>query len=140
MTTHSHAVTYWDSSAVVSALLRDDHTDHAKAESQRRGAHLLSSLSWVETLAIIGRAQRDGAVPVEQIEAAHRLLATRTWRRVNVEPRWEAVLKLAASWPLRGADLWHLAAAKRLKEDLPNLRLLTFDKRLLSAAQGEGLA
>jgi hypothetical protein len=47
--------------------------------------------------------------------------------------------RLARSWPLRGADLWHLAAAKALQTELPELRLLSFDSRLTAAAHGEGL-
>jgi hypothetical protein len=46
---------------------------------------------------------------------------------------------LSSRYPLRGADLWHLAAAKSLQEELPELRLLTFDQRLMEAAQGEGI-
>lgn len=61
------------------------------------------------------------------------------WRRLHVVFAWEAVEGLAAAWPLRDADLWHLAAARALQADLPELVLLTFDKRLREAAVGEGL-
>ncbi|MGC8486111.1 MAG: hypothetical protein ACP5O6_10865, partial [Candidatus Baltobacteraceae bacterium] len=46
----------------------------------------------------------------------------------------------AARYPLRGADLWHLALAVDLAEELPELRLLTFDSVLDAAARAEGLA
>lgn len=49
------------------------------------------------------------------------------------------VKALASKWPLRGADLWHLAAAKTLQKDLPELTVLTFDNRLYVAALGEKL-
>ncbi|MGH2424940.1 MAG: hypothetical protein ACRDF1_01465 [bacterium] len=41
-------------------------------------------------------------------------------------------------WSLRGADLWHLCTAKSLQSELPELRILTFDARLATAARGEG--
>jgi hypothetical protein len=41
---------------------------------------------------------------------------------------------------LRGADLWHLALAKTLQADLPELGLVTFDEALAEAAVGEGLS
>jgi predicted nucleic acid-binding protein len=47
---------------------------------------------------------------------------------------------LASNWSLRGADLWHLAAAKTLQCELPELLLLTFDQRLYHAAAGENIA
>jgi hypothetical protein len=46
---------------------------------------------------------------------------------------------LAALWPLRGADLWHLATADTLRRELPDLKVITFDSRLAVASQGIGL-
>ena len=61
------------------------------------------------------------------------------WRRLNIWPDWEIVPLLSRRWPLRGADLWHLATAKSLQKEFPELLFLTFDDRLQKAAQGEGL-
>jgi len=47
--------------------------------------------------------------------------------------------KLSIKWPLRGADLWHLAIAKTIQNQLPELQLLTYDSRLKAAVQGEGM-
>ena len=49
------------------------------------------------------------------------------------------VRSLAQTWPLRGADLWHLSAAKAMQADVPELQFVTFDARLSAAAHGEGL-
>ena len=46
---------------------------------------------------------------------------------------------LSAKWPLREADLWHLAAAATLRKEFPELKFLTFDQRLKKAAAGEAL-
>lgn len=120
MSTRVAVVTYWDASALLSALLPDDNSDEARRQAQESNERFYSSLGWVS-------------------DAAHAALTSDRWRSTRMSPRWDAVRRLARSWPLRGADLWHLAAAKRLQEELPTLRLLSFDRRLLVAAQGEGL-
>jgi len=50
------------------------------------------------------------------------------------------VRSLSSKWPLRGADLWHLAMAKSLQAELPELTFMSYDARLVAAARGEGLA
>ena len=67
------------------------------------------------------------------------VLETGPWRRIHLSPAWEDLQDLCTKWPLRGADLWHLAVAKRIQQELPELSLFTFDERLKSAANGEGL-
>ncbi|MBC8391803.1 MAG: PIN domain-containing protein, partial [Deltaproteobacteria bacterium] len=62
------------------------------------------------------------------------------WHLLSTSPGWETTRFLSRKWSLRGADLWHLAAAKTLQDDLPELVLLTFDSRLEKAAEAEGLA
>jgi len=136
----AHVVTYWDTSAVLSALFRDEHSERALAHSRAAGTHLLSSLAWAEAHAVIARLERERAVATVLADAAREVLETGPWRRVNVVPGWNAVRSLAKAWPLRGADLWHLAAAKELKADLPELSLLAFDARLTVAARCEGLS
>jgi len=62
------------------------------------------------------------------------------WRRMSGVPAWDTTRDLCGKWSLRGADLWHLAAAKTLQKDLPELMLLTFDAKLERAAREEGLS
>jgi transposase len=57
----------------------------------------------------------------------------------DVSPSWDTIAMLARKWPLRGADLWHLAAAKDLRAELPELKMLSFDAPLATAAAGDGL-
>ncbi len=42
---------------------------------------------------------------------------------------------LSQKWSLRGADLWHLAVAKTLQKQIPELELFSFDKGLSAAAK-----
>ncbi len=124
---------------MLSALFRDEHSERALARSRAAGTHLLSSLAWAEAHAVIARLERERTVAKVLADAAREALETAPWRRVNVVPSWDVVRTLAHAWPLRGADLWHLAAAKELQADLPELTLFAFDSRLAAAAQGVGL-
>lgn len=133
-------VIYWDASAVLSALFRDAHSDTALDFSRRTGVHLLSSLAWAEVHAVIARIQRERVLSDVLITAAREALTSGPWRRVHAQPSARLTSELAVRWPLRGADLWHLALVKTLQTELPEIRLLTFDGRLAIAAQGEQLA
>jgi predicted nucleic acid-binding protein len=132
-------VVYWDTSAIISAIFRDGNSGEAVAASGASGTHLLSSLAWAESHAVIARIERERAIAAVLVAAAREALETGPWVRVNVVPDWQQIVLLARSWPLRGADLWHLAAAKGLHADLPELRILSFDSLLAAAAHGEGL-
>ena len=133
-------VLYWDTSAIVSALFRDAHSEKASKLAREPGLHMLSSLAWAETQAIIVKAERERAVTGLLGDAARESLEQGPWRRTNVVPDWTFALQFSRKWPLRGADLWHLAAARTLQVELPELRVISFDERLRTAAAGEGLA
>lgn len=131
-------VVYWDTSAIVSALFRDRHSDAAAAAARAPGTHLMSSLGWAEIAAVIARIEREQALSAVLIGAAREAVERGPWVRLSVDPDRQQIATLARAWPLRGADLWHLAAAKALQADLPELRFLSFDSRLAEAARGEG--
>jgi len=59
------------------------------------------------------------------------------WRRISVNPDWQTIKNLSDRWSLRGVDLWHLVAVKKLQIEFPELALLTFDKKLEKAAKDE---
>lgn len=131
---------YWDASAILSALFRDSHSSEARERLESPGVHLLSSLGLAETCAVISRIRRERRLADILIEAAYKTLEEGPWRLVFLSPDYGRLRQLARLWPLRGADLWHLAMAKALQVDIPELMLLTFDERLRAAAEGEGLA
>ena len=133
------AVLYWDASAVLSTLLKDDHSGKAHRWAIRPGYHFLSTLAHAEVLAVLRRMSRERLLVEVLVKAAEESLETGPWRSWQGVPRREDLRQLSSRYPLRGADLWHLAAAKSLQEELPELRLLTFDQRLMEAAQGEGM-
>lgn len=130
---------YWDASAVLSALFRDDHSDQAIEWAKSDAVHLMSSLCFAEVNAVVARLHRERDLSEILIEAAREALSTGPWRRLNLSPEWPLVESLSQRWPLGGADLWHLATAKSLARELGDVSLLSFDTRLKIAVDGEGL-
>ena len=132
-------VVYWDSSAVLSALLTDDHSGEAKSWSDTEGLHFLSTLAYAEVSAVIARLQRERLLTDTLAKSAFEVLDNGPWRLFYAWPEWNIIRSLSSRWPLRGADLWHLATAKTLNHEFPELLLLSFDNRLNQAARGEAL-
>lgn len=132
-------VIYWDSSAILSVLFKDSNSVNASRWARKDGVHLISSLAYSEVHAVARRIQREGYLPDEKIDNAVEVIDAGPWRHLNIQPGWGTIKSLAIKWPLRGADLWHLAAAKTLQESIPELVLLTFDARLQIAADGEDI-
>lgn len=135
----TYPVIYWDASAILSVLFTDTHSDSARASAHQAGIHLVSTLAYTETCAVIARLQRERVLADVLIQAAFEVLEEGPWRRLTAWPEWNAIRSLALKWPVRGADLWHLALTKILQAQLPEIRLLTFDARLRAAAKGERL-
>lgn len=140
MTGNDPVVVYWDASAILSALFSDRHSDRAQKWVHRKECtHLMSTLAYAETCAVIARMQRERLLADVLIKAAAEVLECGPWRYLSGSPERGIIQSLAMKWSLRGADLWHLATAKSLQDQLPELYLLSFDNRLHSAAMGEGL-
>ncbi len=129
---------YWDASALLSVLVRDKHSPAASRQLRAKGVHLVSSLALAETSAVLARLARLGEISASRAQLAARSLLAEPWSALEVQPEREVVLELARRQPLRGADLWHLAAALTLRVELPELRFLSFDKELSRAAEQEG--
>jgi predicted nucleic acid-binding protein len=132
-------VIYWDTSAIISALFKDVHSQEAWSWSRREGVHLLSSLAMAETYTVINRIDRERALPEILVSAALEAFEQGPWHSINMNPDRKHFKRLGSKWPLRGADLWHLSMTCTLRNSLPEIRLLTFDQLLLIAARGEDL-
>ena len=132
-------VVYWDSSALLSALFTDSNSRAAQKWSGTKGVHFVSTLTFAEVSAVIHRMQRERLISETLYRAAFEVLDNGPWRRISTGPEWEIIRSLSAKFPLRGADLWHLATAKSMHVEFPELYLLSFDKRLIRAAESESL-
>lgn len=133
------AVVYWDSSAVISALFQDPNTKKAKIFAEREALHLLTTLAYAEVSAVISRMRREHALTEVLSQSALEVLDRGPWRRISISPEWALIKTLAKKHSLRGADLWHLATAVALTHEFPEISLLTFDQKLMAAAEIEKL-
>lgn len=133
-------VIYWDASAILSALIRDSHSARASSTARQPSTHLVSTLGYAEVVAVIARLERVGELPKVLADTSRELLRDGPWRRLHLQPDWATLDELAAQWPLRGADLWHLATAVTVSRELPEVRVITFDGRLSAASVALGLA
>jgi predicted nucleic acid-binding protein len=132
------ALVYWDASAILSALVEDEHTEQAQQWIEKEGVHLVSTLAYAEVLAVLERLRRVDQVSSKLIDGAMEAFEQGPWQKVNLQPEWKELRSLCSQWPLRGADLWHLAMALALTKEIGELVFLTFDKRLDQAAKGVG--
>ncbi len=120
--------------------MRDVNSDRATEAAASGGANLLSTLAFAEVAAVLARLQREGHLSPVLAGAARSVIEGGPWRRLTLQPDWAVIDEIAGGWPVRGADLWHLATAVTLRRQLPELQLITFDSRMAAAADGLGLA
>jgi predicted nucleic acid-binding protein len=132
------ALVYWDASAILSALVEDEHTERAQGWIEKEGIHFISTLAYAEVIAVLERLRRVDHVSSKLIDSAIEALEQGPWQRVNLEPEWTEMRSLSSQWSLRGADLWHLSMASALSKEIGDLVFLAFDKRLHLAAKGMG--
>lgn len=131
---------YWDASAVVSVLVTESHSPSSRTRLRERATHLLSTLAYAEALAAVDRRVRERQASAASARDLRLRLLGEPWRPVTIQPTWTTVEELSRHHSLRGADLWHLATAVTLRQNIPELRLLTYDERLHAAAAMIGLA
>jgi predicted nucleic acid-binding protein len=130
---------YWDPTSVLSALFQDSNSEKALAMSKKEGVHLVSGLCYSEVASVLSRIRRRKIVNEVLIEVTLEALKNGPWRHLNIWPEWSMLMALSSKRPLKAANLWHLASAKTLQKQIPELTLLTFDEELKTAAEEEGL-
>lgn len=131
-TEEARGVVYWDASALLSVLIADRHTQDARHWLHGGHVHLVSSLAFAEVVAVLGRIARSLQGGAAAAAEAREILLGGPWRWVNAQPDRAIIERSAAGSSLRGADLWHFSLYQTLRETLPELQLLTFDKALLA--------
>lgn len=132
-------VVYWDASAILSVLFKDSHSDSALKWAKIDCVHFISTLAYAEVCAVIARMKRENILSDPLVKVSFDSVDQGPWRRLSILPDWEITKRLSDKWKLRGADLWHLASAKTLQGELPEMVLITFDTRLMEASNGEKL-
>lgn len=133
-------VVYWDATALLSCFFRNRHSDAVVAKAREKGVHLLTTLAAAEVYTVLGRIRRKQVLAEGTVDALYELLENGPWSRLNIVPDSQALKELARRWVLGESGLWHLATAKTLQREFPELVLITFDVNLARASQGENLA
>ena len=114
---------YWDPTSVLSALFQDSNSEKALGMSKKEGVHLLSGLCYAEVACVLSRIRRKRIVNEVLIEVAMEALKNGPWRHLNIWPEWNVLMALSSKMPLKAANLWHLASAKTLQKQIPELTL-----------------
>lgn len=133
---------YWDSSAVVPLLVREDSSARVEALLSEDGV----VVSWwgtpVECSSAIGRRERDGSITMSEAAVASRKLAMLESRWLEIAPSDElrdVACRVVRVHDLRAADALQLAAAAAASGDQDDpLAFVTLDERLALAAGREG--
>src|SRR5688572_25216484 len=133
---------FWDSSAIVPLLMREDATVRLQKLALADAAMLVWWGTEVECASAISRLERDGALDEPAaIDAFDRLRQfSGAWHEVEPgDPVREAAVRFLRVHPLRAADALQLAAAFVAAERRPpTLEVVTLDDRLAVAARKEG--
>jgi len=132
---------FWDSSAIVSLVVDEQHTLGLRAVRDEDPEQTVWCLTEVEIAAALARREREGAGE-KPLEAARLDLAKLVgrWRPVTALEQVRArALRLVRTHPLRAADTLQLAAALIASNDHPeSLPFVCLDDRLRDAARREG--
>jgi predicted nucleic acid-binding protein len=133
---------FWDASAVVPLLLKEDASVRLQKVALADAAMLVWWGTEVECASAISRLERDRALDEpEAIDAFERLRQLAgAWHEVEpCDPVREAAVRFLRVHPLRSADALQLAAAFIAAERRPrSLEVVTLDDRLAAAARKEG--
>ena len=132
---------YWDSSALVPALIGEPRTPAVQRELDRDPAILVWWGTDVECVSALARLGREGRESRELVEAFARLATlAASWLEVEPTQQLRTVAKrLLRMHGLRAGDALVLAAAIVAADGNPeSLPFVTVDERLARAADEEG--
>ena len=135
---------FWDSSALVAALLNGTHSDEIINAFDRDATPVIWWTTPVECRSAVVRAVREERTSRDEAtEAMERLREARSQTReiLPVEGVRTRAIRLLAQHPLRAADALQLAAALIWCEEQPSTEtFVCLDNRLRDAARREGFA
>ena len=132
---------FWDSSALVPLLLQQPQTKRVRHLLEEDDELVVWWGSAVECASAIARLHRDGHLSAAAERDARSLLNVLRKSWFEVQPGdavREQAMRLLRVHALRAADALQLAAALEWAGAPPQGGFVTFDDRLLEAAQREG--
>jgi predicted nucleic acid-binding protein len=134
---------YWDSSAIVSVLIKESSTATLRALRDEDPDQTVWCLTPVEIASALARRAREG-LPADQekvVRAGWSVLSDR-WEEVGaMELVRSRALRLLNTHPIRAGDALQLAAALIACEERPELLpFVCLDDHLRDAARREGFS
>jgi predicted nucleic acid-binding protein len=132
---------YWDSSAIVSLLVKEASTPSLRALREKDPEQAVWCLTPVEIASALARRVREGLPAVqEQAIGAGFVVLAETWREVSsLDLVRSRALRILNSHALRAADAMQLGAALVACDEKPEaLPFVCVDDRLREAARKEG--
>jgi uncharacterized protein len=134
-------IAYLDTSAIVPLLIEEPGSALCRHVWDAADAVVCSELGYVEAAAALAQALRLERIRGNERAAALRVLDL-AWSRIDVVPVHGSLLReaaaLAGTFPLRGYDAVHCAAALRITA--PELTAVSGDQQLLAAWRERGIA
>jgi predicted nucleic acid-binding protein len=134
---------YLDTSALLKLFLTEEHAEQVRSLVGRADRVLTSLISWPEARTGLARAARSNRISEAWYPVAISEL-TVFWEEAHVTELTSRLAfragDLGARFFLRGFDAIHLASALESQDSLrSSIRFVSFDNRLLSAAEESGL-
>jgi hypothetical protein len=133
---------YWDSSAIIPLLIREESTDRMKRVATDDPAIATWWGSTVECVSALCRLERDAHLSVADLRDAVRRLthASASWTEVSATSTVrDQAIRLLRVHRLRAADALQLGAAIVASDFTPeSLEFVTLDDRQADAADREG--
>jgi predicted nucleic acid-binding protein len=134
-------VKYWDSSAIVSVLIREESTAALRVLRDKDPDLTVWCLTPVEIASALARRAREG-LPADEVKAIRDAWSVLSagWEEVSaLELVRSRALRLLNTHPIRAGDALQLAAALIACDDRPDvLPFVCLDDRLRDAARREG--
>ena len=133
---------FWDSSAIVPLLVREEETGRRRAHLQEDPRMTVWWACRLECSSALNRLRRDGSLDEAGLSRALRDLGTLADGWFEMQPTEELrarAMRLLRVHPLRAADAAQLAAALMATSENPSqLQFVTSDDRLRESAEKEG--
>ena len=125
---------YWDTSALVALVFKEEHSVIAQRASE--ATHAIYMWEWGRVEAEAALSRRGAGK--EDWQYLDEIFSATTW--ISTDRKFlAAVARANREWKLRTMDAGHLYAARCLGAGLPRLLLVSFDLELCAAAAQVGL-
>jgi predicted nucleic acid-binding protein len=135
-------VLYFETSAVLAWLLGERRAEEVRQAVEAADAAVTSSLTFAEIERALIRGEAQGLLRGGDAQRLRGLLqrAQAGWMRMTVSE--EVLARASRPFPLepvRTLDAIHLATALEFTKAFPDLRILSFDQRVLGNARSLGI-